>query len=88
MSLLQFRRVIALTLIQRAPVRENKGLLRISTNVVKDIRYDNLGHLVEPMNKQGWKYGLKSCKSRPSRRCIKCRVPLCLKCFIPYHREP
>ncbi|XP_068242332.1 piggyBac transposable element-derived protein 2-like [Palaemon carinicauda] len=87
LSLLSFKRYIARTYLQKAEPRVGIGRPRQSSRVIPDVRYDNIGHLVEPLGKQAWKCALSSCKSRPSQGCMKCGVPLCVKCFANYHRR-
>jgi len=60
-SLLQFRREIARTFLLQAPARGKYGRPRHASSVVNDVRYDNVGHLVEPRQNQGWKCGRESC---------------------------
>ncbi|XP_068201694.1 piggyBac transposable element-derived protein 2-like [Palaemon carinicauda] len=87
LPLLSFKRYIARTYLQKAEPRVGIGRPRQSSRVIPDVRYDNIGHLVEPLGKQAWKCALSSCKSRPLQRCMKCGVPLCVKCFANYHRR-
>lgn len=89
MSLLEFRRQITRTLISKAPQRTLKGRPQQSRRpVISDIRFDNVGHLIQESDKQAWQCGMETCKSRPKYKCIKCKVPLCPKCFIRYHERP
>ncbi|XP_068208518.1 piggyBac transposable element-derived protein 3-like [Palaemon carinicauda] len=87
LPLLSFKRYIARTYPQQAEPRVGIGRPRQSSRVIPDVRYDNIGHLVEPLGKQAWKCALSCCKSRPSQGCMKCGVPLCVKCFVKYHRR-
>ncbi|XP_068233365.1 piggyBac transposable element-derived protein 2-like [Palaemon carinicauda] len=87
LSLLSFKRYIARTYLQKAEPLEGIGRPRQSSRVIPDVRYDNIGHLVESLGKQAWNCALSSCKSRPSQGCMKCGVPLCVKCFANYHRR-
>ncbi|XP_068232196.1 piggyBac transposable element-derived protein 2-like [Palaemon carinicauda] len=87
LPLLSFKRYIARTYPQQAEPRVGIGRPRQSSRVIPDVRYDYIGHLVEPLGKQAWKCALSSCKSRPSQGFMKCGVPLCVKCFVKYNRR-
>ena len=87
LPLLGFRRYITRTYLQQLEPRPGSGRPRMSSRVIPDVRYDNSGHLVEPLGKQAWKCALENCKSRPCQGCIKCKVPLRVKCFVEYHRH-
>ncbi|XP_068245431.1 piggyBac transposable element-derived protein 3-like [Palaemon carinicauda] len=52
LPLLSFKRYIARTYPQQAEPRVGIGRPRQSSRVIPDVRYDNIGHLVEPLGKQ------------------------------------
>lgn len=84
-SLLEFKRLIARTYLQQSELRSTAGRPRHSSKVISDVRYDNYGHYVVPLQRQAWKCAMENCKSRPSQGCNKCNVGLCVKCFMSYH---
>ncbi|XP_037115308.1 piggyBac transposable element-derived protein 3-like [Syngnathus acus] len=88
MSLLEFRREVARTLVAApgATRARRSGRPRVCA-VADDSRFDTVEHWPE-VAAQGRKCALPTCKSRPSSACSKCRVALCtVKCFRA-HRQP
>ncbi|XP_037124085.1 piggyBac transposable element-derived protein 3-like [Syngnathus acus] len=87
MSLLEFRREVARTLVAApgATRARRSGRPRVCA-VADDSRFDTMEHWPE-VAEQGRKCTLPTCKSRPSSACSKCRVALCtVKCFRAYHQ--
>ena len=83
MSQLDFRREIAISYL-RSGSRTSACLLTSPALVPQSVRYDGVGHLIGPMGKR-LRCRLESCSLKASKWCIKCQVPLCVKCFVPYH---
>ncbi|XP_037112215.1 piggyBac transposable element-derived protein 3-like [Syngnathus acus] len=87
MSLLEFRREVARTLVAApgATRARRSGRPRVCA-VADDSRFDTVEHWPE-VAAQGRKCALPTCKSRPSSACSKCLVALCtVKCFRAYHQ--
>ena len=83
MSLLDFRREIAMTYLRAAACeRDTARPLPSSTPV--SLRYDGVGHLPVPLNARR-RCQLEGCRLRSTKRCVKCDVPICFKCFAKYH---
>lgn len=83
LSQLDFRRDIAVSYL-RSGSRSSACLPTSPALVPHSMRYDGIGHLIGPMGKR-LRCRLESCSQKPSKWCTKCQVPLCMKCFVPYH---
>lgn len=57
---------------------------RSFSRVGDDVRYDNIGHLLTPVEKKIRCNG-DNCKSIMRTKCIKCNVGVCLSCNVEYH---
>ena len=86
---LQFRREIAVCYLHQFGILP-KGKGRKSTTLPAQdfVRYDNLGHLVEPVqdNKKR-RCANTGCTSIGRTQCSRCNVGLCVKCFRVYHTK-
>lgn len=86
---LQFRREIAACYLNQFGILP-KGKGRKSTTLPAQhfVRYDNLGHLVEPVqdNKKR-RCANTGCTSIGRTQCSRCNVGLCVKCFRDYHTK-
>ncbi|KAK3878121.1 hypothetical protein Pcinc_006171 [Petrolisthes cinctipes] len=85
---LQFRREIAVCYLQQFG-NPPKGKGRKSSSVPGQhaVRYDNIGHLVEPVQDNKKRCAKTGCTSIGRTQCSKCNVGLCVKCFIAYHSK-
>lgn len=78
-----FRRQISMAILQQnAKVTTGIGSGRPSQRENASIRYDNMGHLVVPQEKQT---RCRMCHLKTTTRCMKCDVGLHVKCFVEYH---
>ncbi len=87
-DLLSFRRYIAqvyLTRYRSLPLL-GRPIAAVPNNVrvVDDIRFDNIGHMICPAEGRP---RCANCQKRPTTKCIKCNVALCMLCFLPYHTK-
>ncbi|KAF0308538.1 PiggyBac transposable element-derived protein 2 [Amphibalanus amphitrite] len=83
LSQVEFRREIAISYL-RSSSRNSACLPTSPALVPQSMRYDGIGHLMGPMGKR-LRCRLETCSQKPSKWCTKCRVHLCVKCFVPYH---
>ena len=85
---LQFRREIALSYLLKFGTPP-KGKGRKSSCVPGQyLRYDNIGHLVEPtQDNKKRRCANTGCTSIGRTQCSNCNVGLCVKCFIAYHTK-
>jgi len=92
MPQLQFRREIAQAYLSKyGESSKGAGRPRSSTSsgrVLTDIRYDGVNHLVTkiPDGKKRRCNGDR-CKSIMRTMCIKCKVGICVDCFVNYHKQ-
>lgn len=83
--LLAFRREVSRHLIASPALPRSRGIGRPRHCTISDnARFDEMSHWPVGI-KQGRKCGIDACTSRPSSGCSKCKVALCLKCFMAYH---
>lgn len=54
--------------------------------VIGAIRFDEVGHYVTKREKQAT-CNLETCKRRPVTARIKCKVTICVECFVAYHTK-
>ena len=83
LSLLNFRREIATTYL-RAAACERDTARPLPSHIPASLRYDGVGHMLAPLNARR-RCQLESCKLRSTKRCVKCDVAICCKCFAAYH---
>ena len=86
---LAFRREIAMSYLLRFQHHpQGAGRKRKSCPGETDMRYDNAGHLVQPVhgNKRR-RCQAENCCSQARSECSKCKVGLCVQCFIEYHTK-
>ena len=86
-SFLDFRRQLVLFYLQgnmAIPSRPgpSRDKSKMSSRVTDDVRYDQKGHFV--IMHKGQKQ-CAHCSTRPNTSCVKCKVALCPKCFLPFH---
>lgn len=81
-----FRRHIALHYVNKFGVAPKASGRR--TNVPNDERYDRISHFIQGVqdNKRR-RCAMADCHSVGRTECSKCKVGLCVKCFLPYHTE-
>ena len=86
LSLLDFRREIVMTYLKSAANEwDDVRRTRPSHNPVS-LRYDGIGHMMAPL-KGRRRCRLEGCQLRTSKRCTKCDVAICFKCFVKYHQR-
>ncbi|KAF0303687.1 PiggyBac transposable element-derived protein 2 [Amphibalanus amphitrite] len=83
LSLINFRREIATTYLKAAAC-ERDAARPLPSHIPASLRYDGVGHMLAPLNARR-RCQLESCKLRSTKRCIKCDVAICFKCFAVYH---
>ena len=83
LTLLDFRREIATTYL-RAAACEREAARLLPSNTPASLRYDGVGHMLAPLNARR-RCQLEGCKLRSTKRCVKCDVAICFKCFALYH---
>ncbi|XP_043230325.1 piggyBac transposable element-derived protein 2-like [Amphibalanus amphitrite] len=86
LSLLDFRREIAVTYLKAAASQKGCGARPLPANTPASLRYDGIGHFPAPLHGRR-QCQLESCKLRSTKRCNKCDVAICLKCFVAYHQR-
>ena len=86
LTLLNFRREIAVTYLKAAASERGCSARPLPSNIPVSLRYDGVGHLLAPLNGRR-QCQLESCKLRSTKRCVKCDVAICLKCFVSYHQR-
>ena len=86
-DLLSFRRYIVQVYLRRYQQHPRIGAACLVPNdrrVLMELRYDNTGHLIVTTEGRP-RCDLEGCTARPTTKCIKCEVGLCVKCFQTYH---
>ena len=86
LTLLNFRREIAVTYLRAAASERGCSARPLPGNTPVSLRYDGVGHFLAPLNGRR-QCQLESCKLRSTKRCVKCDVAICLKCFVSYHQR-
>lgn len=81
LTLLEFRRDIATTYLKAS--KQTTVISSPSQNPVS-LRYDGVGHLPTSLDGRR-RCQLESCQLRTTKKCCKCNVPICMKCFVKYH---
>ena len=85
LSLIDFRRDIAMPyLILAACGRDSARPL--PSHIPVSLRYDGIGHMPTPLNARR-RCQLESARCVSAKRCGKCDVAICSKCFAKYHRR-
>lgn len=87
LPLFEFRREIAVAYLRGAVGSRPQRPTAPLAPPPSDLRYDGLNHLVALGDKQRH-CRMENCKKRPSFQCVKCKVTLCIPCFVPYHTRP
>lgn len=84
---LMFRREVAMTYLLVYKLEpKTPGRRRLSVPGVNEMRYDNLGHFVQPLQGHARRKCMgENCKSVVRTECCKCDVGLCIPCFASYH---
>lgn len=65
---------------------KQRGTARNFTKVDDDLRFDNIGHLIQVIEKRRRCQGIL-CQSVVSTECCKCDIGLCTKCFMDFHTK-
>lgn len=90
LDLLGFRRAVTVTYLKLDTGRPNIGRTMESPStqlrVIPDIRFDGIGHMIDKRSTQRRCVRAK-CNGKPKTYCVKCRVTLCVKCFVPFHKK-
>ena len=86
---LSFRQELALAyLIMYQVEPKAPGRRRLSIPGKDAMRYDNIGHFVQPLQGHARRKCMgENCKSVVSTECCKCDVGLCVPCFASYHKQ-
>ncbi|XP_069669522.1 piggyBac transposable element-derived protein 3-like isoform X2 [Periplaneta americana] len=91
-SHLEFRRHIVQTYLQRyrnMPICTARPSVTRSSNqkcrISVDIRLDGAGHLVAASNRRHC--AGRDCNSVVRTECTKCKIGLCIPCFVPFHTK-
>lgn len=92
MTQLNFRRAIAEAyLIKYAVSRKNPGptgRFISSARVLEDIRYDRMDHwITHTPEKKRKRCAAVTCQSQVRTMCQKCKVGLCIDCFVTFHSK-
>lgn len=92
MSQLQFRREIANVLLCKAQVprkgagRQSASKFSTDSRISDSIRFDRMDHFIQHTEEKRKKRCAGSnCKSTVRTMCSKCKVGLCIDCFILFH---
>ena len=88
LDLLNFTRHIVITYLQRYSTGNGIGLaidttdMDVDRRVLPEVRFDNVGHIIESIAKQR---RCGECGKKVKRQCRKCLIPLHVDCFAKYH---
>lgn len=87
-TLLEFHREVAVSYLKAAAVKREKPRFTSSRGLLTplSLRYDGMQHFIARIgDSKRLRCQLVGCEKRPTTKCVKCDVALCMECFANFH---